>query len=159
MKIDVTDLQDRTDIDPKTVRRVARAALKGLKGCYSIVFVDDAMMSDINHRHLGRNSTTDVIAFAFEGAPLTSDDCAGEVIVSAQLAATEAARRGLDVEDELALYIAHGCLHVVGYDDATPEQAQEMHDRERAILDKLGYDAARLWKPLTARHKTTGGPS
>jgi probable rRNA maturation factor len=159
MKLDVTDLQDVVDIAPRMVRRVARAALKGLEGCYSVVFVDDAMMTDINHRHLGRRSTTDVIAFAFDGAPLTVDDCAGEIIVSAELAAAEARKRGLAVEDELALYIAHGCLHVVGYDDATPDQAAEMHDRERSILAALGYDADRLWKPLTAPHTKSGGAS
>ena len=150
MKIDVTNLQDMVPVDRRAVRRVARAALGDLPGCYSFVFVDDRQMRDVNREHLGRDRTTDVIAFSFGDAPVTHDDCAGEVIVSAQRALEEARRRKLDVAAELALYIVHGSLHMVGFEDATPRQAAEMHTREKELLAELGYDVERLWKPLGA---------
>ncbi len=155
MKIDITNLQDTVPISRPVIRRVARAALGDLLGCYSVVFVDDEQMQDINRRYLGSDDTTDVIAFPFEDAPLTRDDCAGEIIVSAQRAAAEANKRKLDVQDELALYIVHGALHLAGFDDAAPAQAAEMHDREKAILSELGRDAEQLWKPLKAKQKTS----
>jgi len=155
MKIDITNLQDTVPISRPVIRRVARAALGDLLGCYSVVFVDDEQMKDINLRYLGSNDTTDVIAFPFEDAPLTRDDCAGEIIVSAQRAASEASKRKLDVQDELALYIVHGALHLAGFDDAAPAQAAEMHDREKAILSELGRDAEQLWKPLKTKQKSS----
>ncbi len=147
MKIDITNLQDVVPVDRGAVRRVARAALGDLPGCYSFVFVDDRQMRDVNREHLGRDRTTDVIAFPFGDAPLTRDDCAGEVIISAQRALDEARRRKLDVAAELALYIIHGSLHLAGFDDTTPRQAAEMHGREKELLAAFGYDVARLWKP------------
>ncbi len=156
MKIDVTNLQDIVPIDRPAIRRAARAALSDMLGCYSIVFVDDEQMREVNRKYLGRDDTTDVIAFPFEDAPLTTDDCAGEILVSAQRAADEARSRKLDLHAELALYVVHGSLHLAGYDDSTPRQAAEMHHQEKEILAELGYDAARLWKPLKAKQKRSG---
>lgn len=151
MKIEVTSLQEHLLISPVRIRRIAKTALKDLPGCYSIVLVDNAQMTEINAQYLGRTGTTDVIAFLFNDAPLTRDDCAGEIIVSAELAVSEATRRGLASEDELALYIVHGSLHLAGYDDATAAQANAMHTREKEILAELGYEAEKLWKPIPNR--------
>jgi len=156
MKIDVTNLQDFVPIDGPAVRRAARAALGDMLGCYSIVFVDDEQMREVNRKYLGRDDTTDVIAFPFKDAPLTTDDCAGEILVSAQRAADEARSRKLDLHAELALYVVHGSLHLAGYDDSTPREAADMHRQEKEILTDLGYDTARLWKPLRARQKRSG---
>jgi len=153
MKIDVTNLQDTVTIRRPAVRRAVRAALGDLLGCYSIVFVDDEHMREVNRKYLGRDDTTDVIAFSFDDAPLTRDDCVGEILVSAHVAAAEAEKRGIDVEAELILYVIHGALHLAGFDDATPEKAARMHDRERALLSELGYDAEGLWKPLRPRQR------
>jgi len=153
MKIDVTNLQDAVPIRQAAIRRIVRAALGDLLGCYSVVFVDDERMTEVNRKYLGRDDTTDVIAFPFDDAPLTRDDCAGEILVSAQRAAEEATRRGTDEQAELALYVVHGALHLVGLDDTCPRCAAEMHDQEKKILAGLGYDVARLWKPVKARTK------
>jgi len=155
MKIDVTNLQDGVPIDRRAMRRAARAALTDLLGCYSVVFVDDERMREVNRQYLGRDHSTDVVAFPFDDAPLTQDDCAGEVIISAQRAGAEARRRGLDVEAELALYVVHGALHLAGFDDTTPRQAEEMHARERELLAELGYDVRRLWKPVRSQKRSS----
>ena len=148
MKIEVTDLQEHVKISPVIVRRIAKAALAGLPGCYSVVLVDDEQMTEINAKYLGHNNTTDVISFPFEDATLGRDDCVGEIVVSGQLAASEARKRGITPESELALYIVHGSLHLAGHDDVTSELASAMHAREKEILAELGYDAETLWKPV-----------
>jgi probable rRNA maturation factor len=154
MKIELTNLQDNVPIDRRAMRSAARAALADLPGCYSVVFVDNQQMQEINRDYLHRDRTTDVIAFPFTDAPLTKDDCAGEIIVSAEVAATQARERDLEVKAEMALYVIHGGLHLNGYDDATPDQAERMHDRERTLLAELGYEVERLWKPLRSRQTT-----
>lgn len=151
MKVDVTNLQDFVRVNHAEIRRIAKEALHRLPGCYSVVLVDDEQIREINIRYLGRNDVTDVIAFPFDDAPLTKDDCAGEIIVSAQVASNEARLRQIDVNSEIALYVVHGALHLAGYDDHTDEQAADMHQREKEILNSLGYDAEKLWKPLKKR--------
>ncbi len=157
MKIDITNLQDIVHLNRPALRKAAKAALKDFLGCYSIVLMDDEQMRDVNHKYLGRDETTDVIAFPFRDAPLSRDDCAGEIIVSAERAAAEAAHRKIDVESELALYVVHGALHLAGFDDTTPEQASLMHQREKELLRALGYDAERLWKPLKTKPRQAPG--
>ena len=60
-------------------------------------------------------------------------------MVNAELAARQADKRGHSTEEELALYITHGLLHQLGFDDLCPEDAEKMHDTEDAILQKLGF--------------------
>ncbi len=153
MKIDIANLQDIVRVSRPAIRRAAKAALNDVLGCYSVVLVDNEQMRETNRKYLGRDDTTDVIAFPFEDAPLTKDDCAGEIMVSAQLADAEARSRGIELEAELALYVVHGALHLAGFDDATARQAAEMHQREKEILAELGYDVEHLWKPLRASQK------
>jgi probable rRNA maturation factor len=112
--------------------------------------VDDAAMRRLHQRYLGARRTTDVLAFDLAGpgpaAPL------GEVIVSADQAARQAARLRIPLGLELDLLLVHGILHLVGYDDHDPREARLMHARAREILS--GPAAAgrrspdRLWTGL-----------
>jgi len=147
VNIDITDLQTELTVPHEAMRRIVRTALKSRPGAYSLVFVDDDRMTEMNRTHLGREGTTDVLAFAFEEPASTADECAGEIVVSAERARDEARRREIDAQVELALYVAHGALHIAGLDDQTPEQAAEMRDREQQVLAELGYDIRGLWEP------------
>lgn len=105
----------------------------------SIGIVDDAEISRLNEEFLGRSGTTDCLSF-----DLSEDDGSGpgrvfDLIVNGELALREAAARGHAGPAELALYITHGLLHNLGFDDATPETAREMHRMEDEILQHLGY--------------------
>ena len=62
----------------------------------------------------------------------------GEIIVSGQTAVRSAAEYGWSAADELLLYVVHGCLHLVGYDDGTPQARAEMRARERHYLADFG---------------------
>ncbi len=103
----------------------------------SIALVDDAEIRRINRQFLNRNNSTDCLSFDL------SDDTGSaksfELLINAERAIREASRRGHLAEAELALYIAHGLLHHLGFDDSTPAQAKKMHSTEDEILQQLGY--------------------
>ena len=104
----------------------------------SLAVVDDTEIARLNARYLGRHAPTDVLAFPYS----VTDDPAhdeelGEVIVSAETAEREARRRHKTFEKELALYMIHGLLHLLGYDDTSPEKARAMRRRERELLRML----------------------
>ena len=61
------------------------------------------------------------------------------MVVNGEMAVREAKLRGHSSEAELALYITHGLLHNLGFDDSTQSQARKMHDTEDEILQQLGY--------------------
>ncbi len=101
----------------------------------SLVFVDDAEMRDINRRFRNRAATTDVLAFPLDdGAARDPDLTVGEIIVSTGRAVVEARRRRIRAERELYLYVIHGLLHLLGYEDETPRERLRMRRRERELL-------------------------
>ena len=126
----------------------------GLKDAVvGVAVVDDRRMRQLNRRFLGRDSTTDCLSFDLgdetaggqrPGEPSGMGRWSGgsisvEIAVNAQMAARKAHRRGHSVEAELALYIVHGLLHVMGFSDDTPSSAAKMHAEEDGILSERGY--------------------
>ncbi len=103
----------------------------------SIGIVNDAEMAEFNMRFLRHEGTTDCLSFDLSDR--LEDARLFDLIVNAELAAREAARRGHCVDAELALYVTHGLLHNLGFDDATAAQAGKMHRMEDEILHHLGY--------------------
>jgi probable rRNA maturation factor len=85
----------------------------------------------INRRFLNHNFATDVISF-----PLHSD-LFGELVISAEYAKAEAAKRRIPVEEELLRYVAHGILHLLGYDDHRPADRRRMWARQERELGRL----------------------
>lgn len=103
----------------------------------SIAVVDDQRITEINKQYLNCDRTTDCISF-----DLTDEHTAGssfELIVNGQMAQTESSARGHSPQAELALYITHGLLHNLGYDDANDQDAKKMHETEDEILKQLGF--------------------
>ncbi|HVW39114.1 MAG TPA: rRNA maturation RNase YbeY [Pirellulales bacterium] len=101
----------------------------------SVAIVDDPSMHELNRRYLNHDEPTDVLSFVLEANEGALD---GEIIVSADTAASTAIRFGWAAEDELLLYVIHGALHLVGYDDLEPAAKSEMRRQERACLAHFG---------------------
>lgn len=120
----------------------------------SLAVVDDPTIRQLHRKYLGEDEPTDVLSFVLErsGAGLE-----GEVVVSAETANRAARRFGWPAEDELLLYVIHGALHLVGYDDATPEQQAEMRRRERAYLSHFGVDPRYEESEVPSRRVSSGG--
>ena len=115
-------------IDQARLKKAVRLVLQdaGIRSAeISIAIVTDERMHELNRQYLQHDYPTDVLSFVLE-----HDDDAksldGEIIVSSDYAAREAARYGWTADDELLLYIIHGCLHLVGHDDTTPAAKQAM---------------------------------
>ncbi len=112
----------------------------GLVGAtIGVGIVDDAQMAELNRRFLNHEGTTDCLSFDLSDTETPDGLRVFEVVVNAQMAGREAARRGHSPQAELALYVTHGLLHQLGFDDAVPEQAQTMHRTEDEILQHAGF--------------------
>lgn len=126
--IHLTDEQGKVPIPAAKVRRLA-AQILGKKNL-SIAFVTNAAIRRINRRFLKHDFATDVISF-----PLGTD-LVGELVISAEYAVGEAAKRGIPVEEELLRYVVHGILHLLGYDDHAPADRKRMWVRQERELRK-----------------------
>jgi probable rRNA maturation factor len=126
----------------RTVDRALRAVGRPA-GLVEVAVVDDAEIRRLNATHRGIVRRTDVLAFSLE-APDASL-LVGQLVISADAAARQARRLRVPLGLELDLLATHGTLHLVGYDDRDPVEADLMHRREREIL---GDTPARLWRRL-----------
>lgn len=125
-------------IDGDLLCRAATTVLKGEQvsnAVISLAVVDDVTIHRLNRQYLSHDYPTDVLSF------LLSEDeqpLEGEVIVSAETALLQASAYGWEAIDELLLYVVHGTLHLVGYDDASPESRGVMRAKENEYLASLG---------------------
>jgi len=144
----VVDRQRRIPIPVARLRRAAQRALQALGrpgGDVDVTLVDDAEIRALNLRHRGIGRRTDVLAFPLE-LPGSASGLFGQIVISAETAARQAQRLGVSVARELELLTTHGVLHLAGYDDRDPVEADVMHRRER---DLIGAEASdRLWQGL-----------
>jgi probable rRNA maturation factor len=133
--------------------RLARAVDRALAALgrpgsgVDVAVVDDAEIRRLNARYRGVRRRTDVLAFPLEAADIPGP-LVGQIVISADTARRQARRRGVPLGLELDLLATHGTLHLVGYDDRDPVEADLMHRRERDILAGA---PARLWHGLLRR--------
>lgn len=144
MKIEIENRQAKQKIGKILLRRVARMILS-VSGCpdaqLSILLVDDAGIQELNRDYLGKDRPTNVISFAMregEGSDV-QPDLLGDVVISAETAARDAAEAGVSFESELYFLLLHGILHLLGYDHerGTAAEAVLMEAREREIFTQL----------------------
>ena len=91
-----------------------------------ISLVSDAEIARIHDEFMDQPDETDVITFQH-----------GELIVSVDTASNEATHRNSPLERELLLYVIHGLLHLHGYLDAKPDEREQMHRVQNAIIDEV----------------------
>jgi probable rRNA maturation factor len=133
-----TNQQKCVRVDPKPLRKVVRQIVRqsGIHyGNISLAVVDDATIAALHNQFLGDPRPTDVLSFVLESSP---DYLEGEVIASAETAARIAPEYDWPAATELHLYLLHGVLHLVGYDDQTPRQKAIMRKKENFYLEQIG---------------------
>ncbi len=139
------DIQFEPEVEcPPTVIQTLRTAVEAVlhrhrceSATVTITIVGDERMRYYHQRFLNQSTTTDVISF-----DLTDEfeqTCVFDLIVNAELAVVQAQQRGHSPEAELTLYVIHGLLHNLGFDDGTPREAARMHRTEEAVLETLGF--------------------
>lgn len=140
LSIEIANQQTALVVDEARLKQVAESVLRDggiADGSLSIALVDDAAIHALNRKYLAHDDPTDVLSFVLERE---GDHLEGEVIASTETALRAAADFGWPAEDELLLYIVHGTLHLVGYDDATDELRSQMRAAERKHLAALGLE-------------------
>ncbi|WP_203701782.1 rRNA maturation RNase YbeY [Asanoa iriomotensis] len=141
-------------VDTDEVLAVARHALDEMGvnplAELSVLLVDVDYMTELNHRWMGGDGPTDVLAFPMdEGSvdhgpgEITGSEPAllGDIVLCPEVAAKQAVTAGHTAADELHLLTVHGVLHLLGYDHAEPDEEREMFELQSRLL--TGWRAAR----------------
>ena len=160
VEVFAADEQSAQPVDALRLVHLAKAVLaaQGVKADseLSMLFVDEEAMAELNKRFLGKDGPTDVLAFPIddedvvEGGrspdslgpgpgvdPETSDppNLLGDVVVCPAVAARNAPDHAGTYDDEMALLVVHGILHILGMDHVDTEEAEAMEQRERELLE------------------------
>lgn len=101
----------------------------------SLAVVDDPTIRQLNNQYLQHDYETDVISFVLDWNE-SNQHLAAQLIVSTDTAKREGQQVGNSMEEELLLYVIHGTLHLVGYDDKNDAAAKEMRLAERDYLQR-----------------------
>jgi probable rRNA maturation factor len=101
-------------------------------------FISAKKMKALNKKWHGSDCVTDVLAFPYEG------DLLGEIFICPEKALSEVAHRSVTLTSELVLYAVHGALHLVGFDDRNPQNAEKMHRMEMEVLARAGLCSDRM---------------
>ena len=138
IQIDLCNEQDVLAVDESRLRRAVELVFRQAgveRAVISLAVIDDPAMHVLNRRYLDHDEPTDVLSFVLEKREGYIE---GEIIASAQTASATAAKFGWAAENELLLYVIHGALHLVGYDDLEPAARSQMRDQERRCLSEFG---------------------
>lgn len=145
----VDDVQDEVSVDAVRWASLAAAALdaEGAEGELTLTFVDRAEITSLKVEHFGDpgDHPTDVLSFPLDSPGLATNDMPvllGDVVVCPSVALEQCEAHAGTLDDELALLVVHGVLHVLGHDHAEPAEAAVMRDRELALLESLHWFGA-----------------
>ena len=126
------------------VRRAAEAALKGAGAALrddveiSLLLTDDATIRDLNHRWRNKDKATNVLSFpAVAADQLREARALGDIVIACETVFAEARKEGKTPADHLTHLVAHGVLHLLGYDHEDDVEAEEMEALETRILAGL----------------------
>ncbi len=156
-----SDEQDAVDVDVLRWLRLARLVLRDERvpadAEVSLVFIDRDTIADLNRRYLDGDGPTDVLAFPMgddipsagrapdaggrgPGTPASPEEpplVLGDVVVCPDVAREQAQAAGRALDDELALLVVHGILHLLDYDHHDPDETVVMRRREAELLEKF----------------------
>jgi probable rRNA maturation factor len=126
----------------REVRTVAEKMLRHLgreEHELSVLLTDDAFIQTLNETHRGKDRPTDVLAFAQnEGEDMPSpmdQTLLGDVVISLDTAERQARGRKHSLMDEVSFLLAHGILHLIGYDHQTDEQESIMNEMTSRLVE------------------------
>ncbi len=182
VEVFAADEQSARPVDTLRWVRLAEAVLaeEGVRGEaeLSMLFVDETAISDLNLRFLGKQGPTDVLAFPIDDEPAEggrspdsggtgpgfgseSDDEApmllGDVVICPSVAHRNAPEHAGTYDEELALLVVHGVLHLLGMDHMDEDEAEAMEARERELLAKFHAPAANPDVPDDTPVETAAG--
>lgn len=136
----VHNLQKKIPVDKSLVEdfvsNLSQTALPDDPRTFTVAFISDSRMKQLNELFRGKNTTTDVLSFPHEPDEFDPDkNNLGDIVISAEQAQKQAAENGLTFEGEIKQLILHGLLHLRGYDHETDNG--EMNDLELKLRETL----------------------
>jgi probable rRNA maturation factor len=159
MSIDIFAADEQSDekIDLDRWVALATKALEeeGVRGAaeVALIFADEPTMAELNERFMGKLGPTDVLSFPIEDEPVFSGrvpdagspgpvdrpdpempQLVGDIVICPVVAAHNAVEHECSFEDEVALLVVHGVLHLLGWDHVVDAEAERMEARERELL-------------------------
>jgi probable rRNA maturation factor len=159
------DEQTAVAIDLARWVELARHALEdeGVRGLaeVSLIFAGEETMTELNLQFMGKAGPTDVLSFPIDDEPQPTGrvpdaggsgpgdpteqeipQLVGDIVICPTVAAVNASDHGCSLDDELALLVVHGVLHLLGWDHAVDAEAERMEARERELLRRHYTKAA-----------------
>ena len=141
MKINVFSKCKLHPIQTSSVKKAVKAILaleKVESDEVSIYFVDIKTISSLHQEFFQDPTPTDCISFPVDG-PKTGPEHSilGEVFISPEVAALYAKNHSIDPREEVTLYLVHGLLHLLGYDDIDPKDRKIMRKKEKRCMHSL----------------------
>ncbi|MEO9180481.1 MAG: rRNA maturation RNase YbeY [Acidimicrobiales bacterium] len=161
MSIDIyaADEQHDETIDLERWVALANGALtdEGVRGLaeVSLIFLDESTIAALNMQFMGKEGPTDVLSFPIDNEPEPSGrvpdaggsgpgespmpeipQLVGDIVICPAVAARNAVDHEVTVDDEIALLVVHGVLHLLGWDHVVDEEAERMEAREQALLSR-----------------------
>ncbi len=147
MSIEIAN-ESGADVDTDAILAAARYALDEMGvnplAELSVLLVDIDYMTELNHRWMGSDGPTDVLAFPMDEGSVDHGPgeagagepaLLGDIVLCPEVAAKQAVTAGHTTADELHLLTVHGVLHLLGYDHAEPEEEREMFALQARLLD------------------------
>jgi probable rRNA maturation factor len=126
-------------IDVPRWEQLALAVLldEQVSGELTLTFIDADEIAELNAEHMGKTGPTDVLSFPMDDEPTAGvPRLLGDVVISPAVAAAQFADHAGTLDDELALLVVHGILHVRGHDHAEPDETAAMRRRELELLER-----------------------
>jgi metalloprotein, YbeY/UPF0054 family len=136
----------------KTINKVVKAIAKSRKLSanteLSILLVDNSYIQELNSIYRNINSPTDVLSFAMNEYAEDEPDydfsnelnVLGDIVISMEKAQAQSEEYGHSLEREMGFLVAHGMLHLLGFDHETEEEEKAMHDLQEKILHSVDLE-------------------
>ena len=138
MRITLKNLQNKLPIHPEKIKKLILKVLRGEKvkesGWINICFVDNPQIKKFNAKFLKTRSSTDVLAFDLSDRK-EKNIILADIMISTQAALKQAGKFKTSPGYELSLYVVHGILHILGFNDHSPLQIKLMRKKESKYVD------------------------
>ena len=137
----IENIHPRLKVKKKMIQLLVKNILTSEKvdSGVDVIFVDDKFMRQLNKKFTKRNRTTDVLSFGMRGGEPEAIEypSLGDIYVSLDQAKRQAEEYGVGFEEEVERLVAHGLLHLLGYDHANKKEENIMRKKEEMYLKEM----------------------
>lgn len=140
MQIFVKNYQKTFSISIRQIKKIVIEILKIERVCcqeVSIFFVSSKKISELHKLYFNDPSVTDCISFPLDPVHKNQSDILGDIFVCPEVAGTYVKNHGGEIYEEITLYVIHGLLHLLGYDDTSPQLKRSMRKAEKRHMKNL----------------------